>query len=76
MKIEGLSKLISGKFYNDVINMRVDSNNPELPDSDDLLEVTDEIVEFLDLPDEVIEEQYEEIMEEVQDVWSQNNPSL
>lgn len=67
-----LEGYISNKYYNDIANMPVDSNNPDLPDSDVLFEIVDGIVEDLDIDDD---NQYEKISEMVQDIWSQNNPS-
>ena len=67
-----LKSYISNEYYNDIANMPVDSNNPDLPDSDVLYEIVDSIVEDLDIDDD---DQYEKISEMVQDVWSQNNPS-
>lgn len=67
-----LEGYISNKYYNDIANMPVDSNNPDLPDSDALFEIVDGIVEDLDIDDD---DEYEKISEMVQDIWSQNNPS-
>lgn len=67
-----LGDYISNRYYNDIANMPVDSNNPDLPDSDALSEIVDGIVEDLDIYDD---DQYEKISEMVQNIWLQNNPT-
>ena len=70
-----IESLASGEFFNDVANIRVDPNNSDMPDNDDLMEVTDKLIEQFDLSKNLTDEQYEDLTEVVQDIWSQNNPT-
>lgn len=70
-----IESLASGEFFNDVANIRVDPNNSDMPDNDDLMEVTDKLIDQFDLSKNLTDEQYEDLTEVIQDIWSQNNPT-